>query len=78
MLGMSTRGGRFVSAFLAVSVMYQVVMSALAQACHSVRMSGRKESDNIGCLISGFLLGCCDAVAHCSPLRRNPCSELVC
>jgi len=54
MLGMPARGGLFVSAFLAVSVMDQVVMSALAELCYSFRMSGREERDNIGCLIGGF------------------------
>ena len=52
MLGMSTRGGLFVSAFLAVSVMDQVVMLAAAKSCYSFRMSGREKRDNIGRLIS--------------------------
>ena len=52
MLGMSTRGGLFVSAFLAVSVMYQVIMSAATKLYYSFRISGGGKRDNVGRLIS--------------------------
>ena len=77
MLGMSARGGLFVSAFLAVSVVYQVVMSSATKACYSLRMSGREKCDNIGRLMSGVSLGCCDTVANRSSPGCNPCTESV-
>ena len=77
MLGMSTRGGLFVSAFLAVSVVYQVVTLASAKSCYSFRMGGREKRDNIGCLISGFSVGCRDAVAYRSLSGSNPCPESI-
>ena len=52
MLGMSARRGLFVSAFLAVSVVYQVVMSVATKSCYSFRMSGREKGDNVGRLMS--------------------------
>ena len=52
MLGMSARGGLFESAFLAVSVVYQVVLSAATKSCYFFRMSGREKRDNVRRLIS--------------------------
>ena len=77
MLGMSARGGLFVSAFLAVSVVYQVVTSAATKSCYSFRMSGREKCDYVGRLISGITAGRCDAVAYHPSPGCNPCPESV-
>jgi len=77
MLGMSARGGLFVSAFLAVSVVYQVVMSTATKSCYSARLGGREKCDNVGRLISGIAAGRRYAVAYRPSSGGNPCPEPV-
>jgi len=77
MLGMSTRGGLFVSAFLAVGVVDQVVISSATKSCYTSWPGGRKKCDNVGRLISGITAGRCDAVAYHPSPGCNPCPESV-
>ena len=80
MLGSSTRGLRFMSTFLAVSVIYQVVALAAAESKsgHSFRMSGWKKHSYIWCTIGGVSLCCFDAVTDGTAARRDPCAKSVC
>eukprot|EP00534_Pseudo-nitzschia_fraudulenta_P008664 CAMPEP_0201139280 /NCGR_PEP_ID=MMETSP0851-20130426/722_1 /ASSEMBLY_ACC=CAM_ASM_000631 /TAXON_ID=183588 /ORGANISM="Pseudo-nitzschia fraudulenta, Strain WWA7" /LENGTH=79 /DNA_ID=CAMNT_0047411051 /DNA_START=1 /DNA_END=240 /DNA_ORIENTATION=+ len=74
---MPARGGLFVSAFLAVGVVDQVVISSATKSCYTSWPGGREKCDNVGRLISGIAAGRCDAVAYRSSSGCNPCPEPV-
>ena len=77
MLGMLTRGQVFLLTFLAISIMYQVVLAAAAEACHSLKMSRWEKRGDICGAFGGILSSCFDAVLDSTAAGCNPCSKSV-
>ena len=72
---MSTRGSLFLSSFLTVSIVDQVILTAALQSCRPFWASRGKESDYVWSVGCGIACGCLHTVSHYPAAGSNPCPK---